>query len=129
MPEVTFSQPTSQEADLTTYLGIKSDAPMELMKDVSDIMSILYQDHIDSKEATELFQSFERRFGLHEDSKIRTEKFLAFLKDIKERGPILHTVKSMGLLSKTELRELAKETGDWTHLLRRLDKEKKNANR
>ena len=113
--------------DLITHFGLASQdtMPVSLAKGLIEMAQILSSHQIETETSVELIRSFELKFGKNEEPKFRVDRFLNFIRQSKEKGPLLDTVKDLGLLSKAELEEYGLETGDWSHFLRRIDKEKK----
>lgn len=114
------------KSDLITHFGLTSISgnPPEISEPLFEIARIVSSQGIDMETAAGIARSFEERFGRGDDTKARVGKFLNFLRGISGgKEALLDTVKSLGLYSKAELEEYAKETGDWSPFLRRIEKE------
>jgi len=130
MPDKTHvAIPQTRVDDLVTHFGLKGQVtvPTGVVRGLLEILSIMMTQDIDGETSVGIIKSFESKFGMHEDSNERVSKFLKFIKQIKGKEPLLQTVKSLGLLSKAELEQYALETGDWSHFLRRLEKDREDA--
>jgi hypothetical protein len=69
----------------------------------------------------ELLRSFSKNFSL--DKSILPSKFLKFIEDSKKSNSIVDYAKENGLMTKDEVEEEAKETGDWSRFLKKSSEE------
>lgn len=129
MSESSVAIPPISREDIFTHFGFKEDSlPPDMLKPFAEMQGILFANAIDRETALGIVKSFESRFGQAEDSSIRVNKFLNFLKGFEHnRDNLLGAIKSMGLYSKAELEEYARETGDWGFFLRRLERDKRDS--
>lgn len=113
---------------LLGFFGFGKDKaiPIDILKNIFELTGIFSQRKIDDETANALLKSYEAKFGMPDDIYLRVNNFHKFIKGIHEttltRDPFIDQVKNLGLLSKSELEEYAKDTGDWSHFLKRADK-------
>lgn len=91
---------------------------------LSQILNLLGLNQIDEETGLGILRSYESKFGAADDSAHRLDRFHGFLTSMQTKEGILDSIKSVGLYSKSEMEEYAKETGDWGHFLKRVDSEK-----
>lgn len=128
-----FSPGSSRQTGLLEAFGygVGKSVPFGVMKTVAQLLGIFAERRIDDETAVAILRSFETQNGRLDDAHLRVNRFSKFIHGLhastNSRQPFIDTVKNLGLLSKNELEEHAKETGDWTHFLKRAEKESKNA--
>jgi hypothetical protein len=124
----------NQLGTLLSFLGFtkSSSIPLSVLQSILHISSVFTSHRIDNETGVSILKSFEDRFGKMDDIHLRVSKFHDFVNNINStasnKAPFIDSVKSLGLLSKAELEEHAKETGDWSHFLKRSEQDSKNAN-
>jgi len=109
-----------KKADLYNYLNIdrkrlNDKDRMALM----EIMGILAYHKIDTETGVGIFKSFEAKSKPKDGLGRRLESFQKFLKSVDHRNDLIDTVQNLGMLSKEELEEQARETGDWVPVIKR----------
>lgn len=101
----------------------QGSVPVAVLESLVAIASVFGSRKIDEETGVAIIKSFEDRFGKLDDAHLRVNKFREFISDLHKstdsKQPFIDSVKSLGLLSKNELEEYAKETGDWSHFLKR----------
>ena len=103
----------------------QSSIPIALLQPILKISGVMSAHGIDEETTVALLKSYESRFGTLDDPHLRVSKFHDFVASIHAAGhgrnAFIDQVKNLGLLSKSELEEHAKETGDWSHFLKRVE--------
>lgn len=114
---------TRRARTLLEHLGYRAGKaiPFEVLQRVMKIQAIFAKHLIDEETGIGILQSFEQRSAPLDDIHLRVDKFATFVQSIKtdSKTPFIDSVKNLGMLSKNELEEHAKETGDWTPFLKR----------
>ena len=129
---VAISQQKSIKS-LLEYFGYTNDKsiPISLLTSLQRIYDILALHQVDTETAVGLIKSYEAKVGQLEDAHLRIDRLKQFVEGVHANGADHHTfvdqVKNMGLMSKSELEEHAKETGDWAPFLKRAAKDQKSA--
>lgn len=122
---------TYKSRTILEHLGYRAGRaiPFEVLQRVMKIQAIFAKHAIDEETGVGILQSFEHRSITPDDIHLRVDKFANFVQSINSnsRTPFIDSVKNLGLLSKSELEEHAKETGDWTPLLKRSSADAKDA--
>lgn len=107
----------------------KKAIPFDALRSFVKLASVFTSHKIDPETARAIAQSFEDRHGKLDDSYLRLTKFQKFIEDLSatmpERNAFIDQVKNLGLLGKPALEEYAKETGDWSHFLKRSEHDSK----
>lgn len=121
------AQAPADANNLISAFGFKFDGtlPATAANELLEIAGLFGKHSIDAETAAGLIRSYEHHSGQAEEPGIRIKNFLRFIRNMPSREGLLDSVKSMGLFSKFELEEYARETGDWTHFLRRIEGKKK----
>lgn len=106
--------------DIYSYLGIDKKKLGDIeRKLVVEILGVLAYHKIDSETGLGILKSFELRSKPKDDLDKRLESFQEFLNSVDHRTDLIDSVKNLGMLSKDELEEQARETGDWIPVVRR----------
>ena len=117
--------PTESLLEFFGYHKAKS-VPLSVLQQIMSISSIFSAQSIDTETGTAILKSYEDRNGKLDDSHLRVNRFHSFIKDlsgnVSARSGLLDSVKNLGLLSKSDLEEYAKETGDWPHFLKHAER-------
>lgn len=110
------------QKSIREYLGLTGKSSL-INKKMSQIYSIMALHSVDEETCLALLKSFE----LHhksDDITGRLDNFLKFISSISERDDLIGTVKSMGMLSKSELEQQAVLTGNWIPFMKRVESDK-----
>jgi len=133
MPEkMTISQPSRKVPSLLEYFlnPTQKSVPLSILQQLKAISTFLQDHSIDDETAVAIAQSYEARNGRLDDAHLRVSRFRTFVEAIpSEADPkqtLIDTVKTLGYLSKNELEEYAKDTGDWSQFLKRSSEDAKN---
>lgn len=114
------------ENSMAGYFSLDPGVPPEHLKDFFELQTIFDKNGIDAETRIGILRSFEASAGTLDDPKLRITRALRFLRGCgTSKEGLLDTVKSMGYYSKEELEQYARETGDWSHFLKRIETEKK----
>ena len=111
------------------YFGFTPDKsiPVSILEKLLSLTSILKSNRIDDETAVAFMRSYEDKYGKLDDAHLRITKLNEFAKALDASGSrsgFIDNVKLAGMLSKNELEEQAKETGDWGAFLKRSSAEK-----
>lgn len=126
MPEMThYASSIKPLGTLLDFFGYSNQKVIniDILKQLTGILGVLSKRGIDEETAVSILKSYEDRNGKLDDSHLRVARFHDFLSEVdktaSDKTPFLDSVKNLGLLSKNELEEYAKETGDWSQFLKR----------
>jgi hypothetical protein len=109
---------------LNSYLNIRdrkklTDDELDLLVKIKGKLSV---HSVDDESAIGILKSLENRSGFSDSLKQRLTRFDKFLSSIGNRNDLIESVSNLGMLSKEELETLARESGDWTQVIKKLDK-------
>lgn len=86
---------------------------------LAEIMGILARHKIDGETGAGILKSFESKSKPKDSLDKRLESFCKFLNSVDHREGLIDSVQNLGMLSKEELEEQARETGDWVSVIKR----------
>lgn len=114
--DLVFGTPSNSPAiSLPEYFSINPAALSDRERNsYSDIVKSLFTHKIDKETTIAIVKSFEERYGgATDDLLTRLSKFKTFLSMFDSTTDLVQSVKNLGMLSKSDLEEYAKETGNW----------------
>lgn len=110
---------TSQDHSVTKMFGIQESDEIHptTAKNLGEVMSLTENEG--PQFLRELFQSFDSQMDFTDDSNVKIQRFLGFLREGHFKGSIRDFAKSSGMLTKRELEMKARESGDWKQFIKR----------